>query len=98
MRIESLQSTSSDFTNTQNVQVNCSISTLYQHYIVTTRVCVLLRWNLPGPDNYALQYADGVQTYITESVSHTLAQVGIGAGARQAGWDRPAGFDSSHTA
>uniref|UniRef100_A0A8C1Z1Z3 Engulfment and cell motility 3 n=1 Tax=Cyprinus carpio TaxID=7962 RepID=A0A8C1Z1Z3_CYPCA len=25
------------------------------------------KWNLPGPDNYALQYADGVQTYITES-------------------------------
>ncbi|KAG5849394.1 hypothetical protein ANANG_G00109930 [Anguilla anguilla] len=24
-------------------------------------------WNLPGPDNYALQYTDGVQTYITES-------------------------------
>uniref|UniRef100_A0A8D3CD97 Engulfment and cell motility 3 n=1 Tax=Scophthalmus maximus TaxID=52904 RepID=A0A8D3CD97_SCOMX len=24
-------------------------------------------WNLPGPDNFALQYADGVQTYITES-------------------------------
>ncbi|KAM4733674.1 engulfment and cell motility protein 3 isoform 2-T2 [Anableps anableps] len=24
-------------------------------------------WNLPGPDNYALQYADGVQMYITES-------------------------------
>ncbi|XP_055795651.1 engulfment and cell motility protein 3-like isoform X1 [Salvelinus fontinalis] len=24
-------------------------------------------WNLPGPDNYAFQYADGVQTYITES-------------------------------
>eukprot|EP00066_Takifugu_rubripes_P004008 XP_003967043.1 PREDICTED: engulfment and cell motility protein 3 [Takifugu rubripes] len=24
-------------------------------------------WNLPGPENYALQYADGVQTYITES-------------------------------
>ncbi|XP_061532278.1 engulfment and cell motility protein 3 isoform X2 [Phycodurus eques] len=24
-------------------------------------------WNLPGHDNYALQYADGVQTYITES-------------------------------
>ncbi|XP_035654073.1 engulfment and cell motility protein 3 isoform X1 [Oncorhynchus keta] len=24
-------------------------------------------WNLPGPDNYALQYADGVQIYITES-------------------------------
>ncbi|XP_053742307.1 engulfment and cell motility protein 3 isoform X1 [Synchiropus splendidus] len=24
-------------------------------------------WNLAGPDNYALQYADGVQTYITES-------------------------------
>uniref|UniRef100_H3CTT1 Engulfment and cell motility 3 n=1 Tax=Tetraodon nigroviridis TaxID=99883 RepID=H3CTT1_TETNG len=23
-------------------------------------------WNLPGPENYALQYADGVQTYITE--------------------------------
>uniref|UniRef100_A0A8C9YLU2 Engulfment and cell motility 3 n=1 Tax=Sander lucioperca TaxID=283035 RepID=A0A8C9YLU2_SANLU len=27
-------------------------------------------WNLPGPENYALQYADGVQMYITESVSH----------------------------
>uniref|UniRef100_A0A8C2FUJ2 Engulfment and cell motility 3 n=1 Tax=Cyprinus carpio TaxID=7962 RepID=A0A8C2FUJ2_CYPCA len=26
------------------------------------------KWNLPGPDNYALQYADGIQTYITESV------------------------------
>lgn len=26
-------------------------------------------WNLPGPENYALQYADGVQTYITELVS-----------------------------
>uniref|UniRef100_A0A672SLX4 Engulfment and cell motility 3 n=1 Tax=Sinocyclocheilus grahami TaxID=75366 RepID=A0A672SLX4_SINGR len=25
------------------------------------------KWNLPGPDNYALQYADGIQTYITES-------------------------------
>ncbi|XP_076878169.1 engulfment and cell motility protein 3 isoform X1 [Brachyhypopomus gauderio] len=25
------------------------------------------KWNLPGPENYALQYADGVQTYITES-------------------------------
>uniref|UniRef100_A0A671UVZ0 Engulfment and cell motility 3 n=1 Tax=Sparus aurata TaxID=8175 RepID=A0A671UVZ0_SPAAU len=24
-------------------------------------------WNLPGPENYALQYADGVRTYITES-------------------------------
>uniref|UniRef100_A0A3Q2XY38 Engulfment and cell motility 3 n=1 Tax=Hippocampus comes TaxID=109280 RepID=A0A3Q2XY38_HIPCM len=24
-------------------------------------------WNLPGHENYALQYADGVQTYITES-------------------------------
>ncbi|MFT7810501.1 engulfment and cell motility protein 3 [Arapaima gigas] len=24
-------------------------------------------WNLQGPDNYALQYADSVQTYITES-------------------------------
>uniref|UniRef100_A0A3Q3J0G7 ELMO domain-containing protein n=1 Tax=Monopterus albus TaxID=43700 RepID=A0A3Q3J0G7_MONAL len=24
-------------------------------------------WNLLGPENYALQYADGVQTYITES-------------------------------
>ncbi|XP_030628633.1 engulfment and cell motility protein 3 [Chanos chanos] len=24
-------------------------------------------WNLAGPENYALQYADGVQTYITES-------------------------------
>ncbi|XP_061102347.1 engulfment and cell motility protein 3 isoform X1 [Conger conger] len=24
-------------------------------------------WNLPGPDNYALQYTDGIQTYITES-------------------------------
>uniref|UniRef100_A0A9J8DAU1 Engulfment and cell motility 3 n=2 Tax=Cyprinus carpio TaxID=7962 RepID=A0A9J8DAU1_CYPCA len=29
------------------------------------------KWNLPGPDNYALQYADGVQTYITESVGHS---------------------------
>uniref|UniRef100_A0A7N6F9Q4 ELMO domain-containing protein n=1 Tax=Anabas testudineus TaxID=64144 RepID=A0A7N6F9Q4_ANATE len=27
-------------------------------------------WNLPGPENHALQYADVVQTYITESVSH----------------------------
>lgn len=26
-------------------------------------------WNLPGSENYALQYADGVQMYITESVS-----------------------------
>lgn len=25
------------------------------------------RWNLPGPENYALQYADGAHTYITES-------------------------------
>ncbi|XP_056106946.1 engulfment and cell motility protein 3-like isoform X3 [Rhinichthys klamathensis goyatoka] len=25
------------------------------------------KWNLQGPDNYALQYADGIQTYITES-------------------------------
>lgn len=32
-------------------------------------------WNLPGPDNYALQYADGVQTYITESVSHIYRQI-----------------------
>ncbi|KAF7225212.1 transcript variant X3 [Nothobranchius furzeri] len=24
-------------------------------------------WTLPGPENYALQYADGVQMYITES-------------------------------
>nr|XP_006641453.1 PREDICTED: engulfment and cell motility protein 3 isoform X1 [Lepisosteus oculatus] len=24
-------------------------------------------WNLSGPDGYALQYADGIQTYITES-------------------------------
>ncbi|MED6245390.1 Engulfment and cell motility protein 2, partial [Ilyodon furcidens] len=24
-------------------------------------------WNLPGPDNYALQYTEGVQMYITES-------------------------------
>ncbi|XP_017274560.1 engulfment and cell motility protein 3 [Kryptolebias marmoratus] len=24
-------------------------------------------WNLPSPENYALQYADGVQMYITES-------------------------------
>ncbi|RVE72365.1 hypothetical protein OJAV_G00061050 [Oryzias javanicus] len=24
-------------------------------------------WTLPGPENYALQYTDGVQTYITES-------------------------------
>uniref|UniRef100_A0A7N9AW12 Engulfment and cell motility 3 n=1 Tax=Mastacembelus armatus TaxID=205130 RepID=A0A7N9AW12_9TELE len=33
-------------------------------------------WNLPGPENYALQYADGVQTYITESVSHIYIQIG----------------------
>uniref|UniRef100_A0A672ZH68 ELMO domain-containing protein n=1 Tax=Sphaeramia orbicularis TaxID=375764 RepID=A0A672ZH68_9TELE len=33
-------------------------------------------WNLPGPDNYALQYADGVQTYITESVSHICVRIG----------------------
>uniref|UniRef100_A0A3Q1H4R2 Engulfment and cell motility 3 n=1 Tax=Acanthochromis polyacanthus TaxID=80966 RepID=A0A3Q1H4R2_9TELE len=26
-------------------------------------------WNLPGPENYALQYTDGVQMYITESSS-----------------------------
>ncbi|KPP77666.1 engulfment and cell motility protein 3-like, partial [Scleropages formosus] len=25
------------------------------------------KWNLQGPDNYALQYADSVQTYITET-------------------------------
>ncbi|TRY54536.1 hypothetical protein DNTS_033402 [Danionella cerebrum] len=25
------------------------------------------KWSLPGPENYALQYADGIQTYITES-------------------------------
>ncbi|XP_026991608.1 engulfment and cell motility protein 3 [Tachysurus fulvidraco] len=25
------------------------------------------KWNLPGPENYALQYADGAHTYITES-------------------------------
>ncbi|XP_017579849.1 engulfment and cell motility protein 3 isoform X1 [Pygocentrus nattereri] len=25
------------------------------------------KWNLSGPENFALQYADGVQTYITES-------------------------------
>ncbi|KAF5897975.1 engulfment and cell motility protein 3-like isoform X1, partial [Clarias magur] len=25
------------------------------------------RWNLAGPENYALQYADGAHTYITES-------------------------------
>lgn len=31
-------------------------------------------WNLPGPDNYALQYADGVQTYITELVSSSVFQ------------------------
>uniref|UniRef100_A0A8P4JX60 Engulfment and cell motility 3 n=1 Tax=Dicentrarchus labrax TaxID=13489 RepID=A0A8P4JX60_DICLA len=29
-------------------------------------------WNLPGPENYALQYADGVQTYITESVTQNI--------------------------
>uniref|UniRef100_A0A672ZFA0 ELMO domain-containing protein n=1 Tax=Sphaeramia orbicularis TaxID=375764 RepID=A0A672ZFA0_9TELE len=34
-------------------------------------------WNLPGPDNYALQYADGVQTYITESVSHICVRIVI---------------------
>lgn len=43
--------------------------------IEIVRLC-RLRWNLPGPDNYALQYADGVQTYITESVSHICAQNG----------------------
>uniref|UniRef100_A0A672I5N4 Engulfment and cell motility protein 3-like n=1 Tax=Salarias fasciatus TaxID=181472 RepID=A0A672I5N4_SALFA len=35
----------------------------------------LIHWNLPGPDNYALQYADGVQMYITESVSRFSAQI-----------------------
>ncbi|XP_066504722.1 engulfment and cell motility protein 3 isoform X1 [Hoplias malabaricus] len=25
------------------------------------------KWNLSGPENFAIQYADGVQTYITES-------------------------------
>uniref|UniRef100_A0A7N8Y3B2 Engulfment and cell motility 3 n=1 Tax=Mastacembelus armatus TaxID=205130 RepID=A0A7N8Y3B2_9TELE len=34
-------------------------------------------WNLPGPENYALQYADGVQTYITESVKHALQYSGV---------------------
>lgn len=42
-------------------------STICIILIVCLHVC---SWNLPGPDNYALQYADGVQTYITESVSH----------------------------
>uniref|UniRef100_A0A3B4VIK1 Engulfment and cell motility 3 n=1 Tax=Seriola dumerili TaxID=41447 RepID=A0A3B4VIK1_SERDU len=32
-------------------------------------------WNLEGPENYALQYADGVQTYITESVSHIYLHI-----------------------
>lgn len=41
----------------------------YVTLISNMRVCVC-SWNLPGPENYALQYADGVQTYITESVSH----------------------------
>ena len=35
----------------------------------------LCSWNLPGPENYALQYTDGVQTYITESVSNEYIQV-----------------------
>lgn len=73
-----------------------AVCTVY-FYNVGSCPC-LLRWNLPGPDNYALQYADGVQTYITESVSHIRAQINIGARARQAGLDRLAGFDSSHTA
>uniref|UniRef100_A0A8C9S1J0 Engulfment and cell motility 3 n=1 Tax=Scleropages formosus TaxID=113540 RepID=A0A8C9S1J0_SCLFO len=29
-------------------------------------------WNLQGPDNYALQYADSVQTYITETVNFSF--------------------------
>ncbi|XP_004069882.1 engulfment and cell motility protein 3 [Oryzias latipes] len=32
---------------------------------VIKEVCTC--WTLPGPENYALQYTDGVQTYITES-------------------------------
>lgn len=44
--------------------------------IVNIRFCVsVFSWNLPGPENYALQYADGVQTYITESVSHICLQI-----------------------
>lgn len=30
------------------------------------------RWSLPNAEHYALQYADGRQTYITESVSGHL--------------------------
>ena len=42
-------------------------------FCVCVCVCVCVcSWNLPGPENYALQYADGVRTYITESVSHVL--------------------------
>lgn len=42
------------------------------HVIDTTVTVWSRRWNLQGPDNYALQYADGVQTYITESVSNAI--------------------------
>lgn len=49
------------------------------HYLAVCemkpKLYVYYSWNLPGPDNYALQYADGVQTYITESVSETFAQI-----------------------
>uniref|UniRef100_A0A3Q1BEQ1 ELMO domain-containing protein n=1 Tax=Amphiprion ocellaris TaxID=80972 RepID=A0A3Q1BEQ1_AMPOC len=39
-------------------------------------------WNLPGPENYALQYTDGVQMYITESVSIYLLMSDSDAGVR----------------
>lgn len=56
-------------------------SVIYYHdslYQCVISVCVCVySWNLPGPDNYALQYADGVQTYITESVSRISTQIFI---------------------
>lgn len=56
---------------------------MYCKYLIVC-VCVF-RWNLPGPDNYALQYADGVQTYITESVSHICTQINISVYIQQRG-------------
>jgi len=51
-----------------------------QLYVLTWRFflyfCVC-SWNLAGPENYALQYADGVQMYITESVSHNSTQISM---------------------
>uniref|UniRef100_A0A3Q1B4D0 ELMO domain-containing protein n=1 Tax=Amphiprion ocellaris TaxID=80972 RepID=A0A3Q1B4D0_AMPOC len=34
-------------------------------------------WNLPGPENYALQYTDGVQMYITESKLFPSSDAGV---------------------